>query len=106
MDTERKFRAMYFKFRISQDVREEILARTFGRSSVLETKKSGMELIYTPEGKLDSAATEMVERFKETGHPVFKSSSALSRGTLKRKNNRDTTLSKSAQYLRSSLQLV
>ena len=32
----------------------------------------------------------MEERFKETGYPVFKSINALSRGILKRKNNRDT----------------
>ena len=32
----------------------------------------------------------MVERFKETGRPVFKSISALSRGILKRKNGRAT----------------
>ena len=32
----------------------------------------------------------MVERFKETGRTMFKSISALSRGILKRKNNRDT----------------
>ena len=38
----------------------------------------------------DSTATQMVERFKETVHPVFKGISALSRGILKRKNNRDT----------------
>ena len=41
-------------------------------------------------GKWDSMATEMVGRFKETGHPVFKGISALSRGILKRKINRDT----------------
>ena len=32
----------------------------------------------------------MVKRFEESGHPVFQSISALSRGILKRKNNRDT----------------
>ena len=40
------------------------------------------------EGKWGSIAAQMVVRFKETNHPVFKSISALSR-TLKRKNNRD-----------------
>ena len=39
---------------------------------------------YTPEGNWDSTATQMVERFKDTGHPVFKSISALSRGILKK----------------------
>ena len=40
---------------------------------------------YTPEGKWDSIATKMVGHFTETGHPVFKGISALSRGILKRK---------------------
>ena len=65
----------------------------------------------------------MVERFKDTGHPVFKSICALSRGILKKENGRDTihfnadaskyrilapnhSLCKSAQYLRSSFALV
>ena len=77
----------------------------------------------TPEGKRDSTATQMVERFKETGHPVFKSISTLARGILRRKSIRDTihfdadasntelfvssdSLGKSAQYLRSNLKLV
>ena len=47
-------------------------------------------LSYTPEEQWDSTATQMVERFKETNHPVFKSISALSRGTLKRQGGRDT----------------
>ena len=34
-------------------------------------------LSYTLEGKWDSTATQMVERFKDTGHPVFKRISAL-----------------------------
>ena len=32
----------------------------------------------------------MVERFKDTGHPVLKSIRALSRGILRKKNGRDT----------------
>ena len=65
----------------------------------------------------------MVGRFKDTGHPVFTSISALSRGILKKKINRDTvhfnadasnteflflnhSFCESAQYLRSSFELV
>ena len=55
-----------------------------------DEKKWYGTLSYTPEGKCDSTATQMVERFPETGRPVFKSISALSRGLLKKKNNRDT----------------
>ena len=60
-----------------------------GRFWVPERKRSGMEP-YTPEETWDSTANQMVERFKDTGHPVFKSIGALSRGILKKKNGRDT----------------
>ena len=55
-----------------------------------EEKKWYKTLPYTPEGKLDSTANQMVERIKDTSHPVFKSISALSRGILQKKNDRDT----------------
>ena len=42
-------------------------------------------LPYTPEGQWDSTATQMVERVKDTGHPVFKGIRALSRGILQKK---------------------
>ena len=42
------------------------------------------------ERKRSSVASLMVQRFTETGHPIFKGISALSRGILKRKHNRDT----------------
>ena len=95
-----------------------------GHSFALETISNGMELsVFSPEGKWVSTATQRVERFEETGHPVFKSISAFSRGILKRNNDRNTIhfnadafknrtlisndlLSKSARYQRSSLQLV
>ena len=49
-------------------------------------KRNGTE----PEGKWDSIAGEMVGHVNETGHPVCKGISALSRGILKRKGGRDT----------------
>ena len=55
-----------------------------------DEKKWYGTLSYTPEGKWDSITTQMVERFKETGHPVFKSISGLSRGILRREGGRDT----------------
>ena len=44
----------------------------------------------------------MVERFKETGHPVIKSISALSRGILKRKGGREPYTSMRIHRLQSS----
>ena len=55
----------------------------------------------TPEGKWDSIATQMVERFKETGHPVFKSISAWSREILISENNRDAIHFTSRRMLRT-----
>ena len=77
---------------------------------------------YPQEGKWQATAGQMVERFEESGHPVFKSVSPLARGILRRKNNKETihftadasntemlfshdSLSKSAQCPRSSLKL-
>ena len=39
-------------------------------------------LLTIKKGKWDSMATEIVGHFKDTGHPVFKGISALSRGIL------------------------
>ena len=60
-------------------------------SFLKERKRSFTEFSATHlKDTCDSSATQMVERFNETGHPVFKSISALSRGIQKRKNGRDT----------------
>ena len=56
-------------------------------------KRSGMELFLTLlKEKWDSAAAQMVQRFQDTGHPVYKSISALSRGIFffLKKKKRDT----------------
>ena len=55
-----------------------------------DEKKWYGTLSYTPEGKWDSTATQVVERFKETGHRVLKNISALSCGIVKRKSNKDS----------------
>ena len=41
-------------------------------------------------GKWDLRASQMVENFENSGHPVFQVVSPLFRGILKKKNNRDT----------------
>ena len=52
------------------------------RSCMVNPRTLQMEK-WTPQQK-------MVHRFKETGHPVFKSISSLSRGILKRKKGKET----------------
>ena len=109
---------MHYKFRTSQELREEILARTLG-----DEKKWYGTLSCTPKGQWDSSATQLVERFKETSHPVFKSISAVSGGILKKESMAEIPYTsmlihrsqnscfaqftkEPAQYVRSSLKLV
>ena len=64
---------MDFVFRIqnkSRNTRRDS-RKDIERFWLLEKKRSGMETFpYTPEGKWDSTATQMVERSKDTSHPV------------------------------------
>ena len=55
-----------------------------------EEKKWYGALPCTFGGKWDSTANQMVEGFKDTGHPAFKSISALSRGILKKRRMAET----------------
>ena len=111
-----EIRKFVLQIQKSQGVCEEILARTLDIPRPWRRIRWYGTLSYTPEGTWDSIASQKVERFKKSGHPVLKSISALSHGVLGRKNNRDTinfdadasndSLRKPAQYLRSSLKLV
>ena len=89
LDKTRKWCNLYFEF---SEVKEYAKRFSQGHWTFLglgDEKKWFGTLRCTLEGKWDSAATQLVERFKDTGHPVFESMSALSRGILKKKN-RDT----------------
>ena len=79
---------------------------------------------YKPEGKWNSIASRRVHRFKETGHPIFTSAGALSRGILRKLIGKETihfiqcgyfehkaliqnhSFCQSAQYLQSSFKMV
>ena len=45
---------------------------------------------YKPEGQWNSTADVMVANFEDSGHPVFRASSALDRGFLKKKGGKCT----------------
>ena len=81
---------MCFKFRKSQDVCDEVLEDIEHSSSLGpgEEKKRYESYKYTSERKWVSTASQMVERFKETGYFIFESASAMSRGILRRQNGR------------------
>ena len=123
MDKERKMKRIVFRIQNKSKHMRKDSRKDTGRSSVLEAMTSGkVGYSFEHEGKWDSMASQMVERLKETSDPVFKGASASSLGILRRKTHRDTIhvnadaptralisndpLSKSAQYLRSSLKLV
>ena len=57
-----------------------------GHSSDLGQRQSGIPLTNErPQGEWDSVAELMMIKFGESGHPVFRATSPLSRGTLKSK---------------------
>ena len=59
-----------------------------GHSSDLDQKQSGILLNGRPEGEWNRVAELMMIRFGESGHPDFRATSPLSRGTLKSKEGR------------------
>ena len=79
---------LYFKFRKIQGIREMIDSRKdTGRSSVLEMKRSDTGIFPSHlKENWTLQPLKLVERFKDTGHPVFNSISALSRGIPEKEN--------------------
>ena len=71
---------LYFDFRKSQDVREEILAGTLEVPRSWRREEVAWKVQKNPEGKWNSVASQMTQRVKESSHQVFSSASALSRG--------------------------
>ena len=56
-----------------------------GRFSDLDQKKSHT---YKPNGKWDRVAEDVMLNVSESAHPVFRASSALERGDLKKQNKK------------------
>ena len=76
----------------SPRLRDAILARTLDVSGSWIGREVVWEIfLFSLKGEWDSIANKMVQRFKATGDPVFKSISALSRGIQKKKKGRGTT---------------
>ena len=81
---------LYSKFRESPDIREEILAGTLDVPRSWRWKEVVWKETCPPKRKWDSVASPMVQRFKETSHPVFTSANALSRGILRMLKRKET----------------
>ena len=54
-----------------------------GHSSDVDQKRSGILREDSPQAEWDRVAELMMLKFGESGHPVFRATSPLSRGTLK-----------------------
>ena len=66
----------------------KFLARTWDISGSWVEQKWYGSSSHVQKGDWDSAANKMVQRFKETGHLVFISTSALNRGNLKQRKGK------------------
>ena len=67
---------------------QEDLEQDNGHFSVLDLRKSGFSISEdSPQGEWDKMAEKMMLTFAESGHPVFRASSPLSRGQLKSKGS-------------------
>ena len=64
--------------------------RDIGRSSVLERTRSCMEDASTNLKENKIPFSQMANRFKETGHPIFTSASAFSREILRKLKGKET----------------
>ena len=77
------------RMRIKRQTRFDLCEKIFtGRWSFLgpgSEKKWYSTLESRPQGEWDRVAELMMIKFSESGHPVFRSTSPLSRGTLKSK---------------------
>ena len=114
---------MLFEFWKGRRFRKKISVGTLVFSRSRRRRKWHGTHCYKPEGQWNTAADVMVGQFLEdSGHRVFRASSALDRGFLKEKVGKCTIRSsgdmsnakllfhthyaKSVQYLRSSIELV
>ena len=86
MGKSRKQRLMCCEFYNCGKIRTKIPARTFGHFSDLDQKRNGTgPNTYKPNGQCDDVAEHMLLNFSESGHPAFRGTSALERGTLRSK---------------------
>ena len=72
---------MHLERRESQELLKRGFYQDIGLSQVQVRKRDGT--IVHMMDHWDRTANKMVQQFKETGHPLFTATSALSRGTLK-----------------------
>ena len=75
----RIYRQLRFYICVKILTRKMVILRTWIRKEVYSTCDS------KPQGEWDRVAELMMIKFGESGHPVFRATSPLSRGTLKSK---------------------
>ena len=91
LDNKRKWWELYFECRKSQELREDIFARTLDVSGCWDRKRSGMEDLLTL--LLESGTPQPMKWYNDSKKQVItcsKSISAVSHGILKRKKGKKT----------------
>ena len=81
---------LYFECRKSQELRDEMLARTLDILGSRVGRDVVWKFFSRSKKEWDSTVKKLTQLFKETGHLLFKSISALSRGILKQRNGKST----------------
>ena len=87
---EKEMVELVFRFQKKARHTRKDSCRDTGRVSVLETKRSGMELFFTPEGKWDSTATQnggTIQRFRSSSIEEYQCSESCN---PEKENNGDT----------------
>ena len=81
---------MSFEFRKGQELRKRFSRGHWSFTGPRDEEKLHGTHTYKPKGKWNITADDVVEKVKESGHPIFRGISTLNRGVLKRKSGRCT----------------
>ena len=90
LDPEGKLSGMLFEFRQGEGFCKKISVGTWSFLGPGEEEKWHGTHYHKPEGQWNTTAGVMVADFKDSGHPVFRASSALDRRFLKKKGGQCT----------------
>ena len=81
---------MYLNVGELSDYAKKVFREGIGHSLVLEMKKRGTEPATSTQKACDQQANQMIDVFAQSGHRVSRCTRAVRRGTLKRKQGRNT----------------
>ena len=81
----KKSKSSWTKWANQNNSKDELSSCRCSMTSYGEVKTKKRNVLLRPQGEWDRVAEMMMIKFRESGHPVFRATSPLSRGTLKSK---------------------